>query len=280
MDEREDTRYERALRYLNRKVAKADRTFGLIGEGDHVLAAVSGGKDSMVMLEMLARRRAWREERYRLSACFVESGLCPPGCDHAAILTAHCAKLEVPLSVVRSEPTDNPEATDDPEPVGAADPEAMGKARELETLGSEGRTSPCFLCSWRRRKALFLTAAQLGCNVVALGHHKDDLAQTLLLNLLWQGRHETMQPRRPMFGGRLTIVRPLALVPEAEIARAARLGALPLHTCPCPHAASSKRQVAAELIFAARKAGCRHAVDNLVASTLSRPDRRTGGRAE
>jgi tRNA 2-thiocytidine biosynthesis protein TtcA len=274
MDEREDTRYERALRYLNRKVAKADRTFGLIGEGDHVLAAVSGGKDSLIMLETLARRRAWREERYRLSACFVESGLCPPECEYATVLTAHCAKLGVPLSVVRSEPTD------DPEPAGAPESAGVAPRSRPEATGSAKQPSPCFLCSWRRRKALFTTSAELGCNIVALGHHKDDLAQTLLLNLLWQGRHETMPPRRPMFGGRLAVVRPLALVPEAEIARAARLGALPVHSCCCPHAASSKREVAAELIFAARKAGCRHAVDNLVASALSRPYRRTGGQAE
>jgi tRNA 2-thiocytidine biosynthesis protein TtcA len=239
------TPYERSLRYLNRKVARADREFGLLHEGDHVLVAVSGGKDSLVMLEVLTRRLAWHRVQYRLTACHVESGHCPPGCGYAAILAEQCAGLGVPLRVVRAEPLDP------------------------SCLTGNG-PSPCFLCSWRRRKALFLTAQDAGCNLVALGHHKDDLAQTLLLNLLWQGRHETMPVRRAMFGGRLTIIRPLALADESQVARVCRLGGLAVHSCICRHAAASKRETAAELIRVARRAGCRHAVDNLVASVLRR----------
>lgn len=235
------TPYDRSLRYLNRKVARADREFGLLHEDDHVLVAVSGGKDSLVMLEVLARRLAWHHVRYHLTACFVESGHCPPDCTYGTILEEHCARLGVPLRVVQAEPLD-------PADLAGAAP------------------SPCFLCSWRRRKALFLTAREAGCNLVALGHHKDDLAQTLLLNLLWQGRHETMPVRRPMFGGELTIIRPLALTDESQVARVCRLGGLPVHACICPHAADSKRETAADLIRVARRAGCRHAVDNLVAS--------------
>ena len=241
---REDlTPYDRSLRYLNRKVARADREFGLLQEGDHVLVAVSGGKDSLVMLEVLARRLAWHQVHYRLTACHVESGQCPPTCGYAAVLEEQCAELGVPLRVVQAE---------------RLDPPAL----------AGGGPSPCFLCSWRRRKALFLSAREAGCNLVALGHHKDDLAQTLLLNLLWQGRHETMPVRRPMFGGELAIIRPLALVDESQVARVCRLGGLPVHTCTCPHASGSKRETAAELIRSARRAGCRHAVDNLVASVL------------
>jgi tRNA 2-thiocytidine biosynthesis protein TtcA len=250
------TRYERALRYLNRKVSRADREFDLLHEGDHVLVAVSGGKDSLVMLDILARRLAWHRIRYRLTACYVESGLCTPECTYREVLSDHCASLGVPLRVVGADPVD--------ELGGSAAPSASDGGPQALEAGP----SPCFLCSWRRRKALFLTAAEEGCGVVALGHHKDDLAQTLLLNLLWQGRHETMMPRREMFGGRLTIVRPLALAGESEIARVCRLGALPLHSCVCPHASASKREVAAELIRAARRAGCKAAVDNLVASSL------------
>jgi tRNA 2-thiocytidine biosynthesis protein TtcA len=241
------TPYDRSLRYLNRRVARADREFGLLHDGDHVLVAVSGGKDSLVMLEVLARRLAWHRMRYALTACYVESGLCPPGCGYAAVLGEQCARLGVPLRVVQAEPLES---------------------RETYRPAATREPSACFLCSWRRRKALFLTAQETGCNLVALGHHKDDLAQTLLLNLLWQGRHETMPPRRPMFGGRLTIIRPLALADESQVARVCRLGGLAVHTCVCPHAAASKRETAAELIRAARRAGCRHAVDNLVASAF------------
>ena len=252
------TAYDRSLRYLNRKVARADRELGLLHEGDHVLVAVSGGKDSLVMLEVLARRLAWHHVQYRLTVCHVESGHCPPGCGYAAILGEQCAGLGVPLRVVQAEPLDT-----------------HGSRRPAAT---STEPSPCFLCSWRRRKALFLTAREAGCNLVALGHHKDDLAQTLLLNLLWQGRHETMPVRRAMFGGELTIIRPLALVDESQVARVCRLGGLAVHTCICPHAAASKRETAAELIRSARRAGCRHAVDNLVASALRsrQPDHTEG----
>ena len=79
--------------------------------------------------------------------------------------------------------------------------------------------SPCFYCAWRRRKALFTKAQELGCNKLALAHNADDVAQTTLLNLFYQGKLTTMYPRVSFFGGRLIVIRPLAYVPEKEIVR-------------------------------------------------------------
>ena len=147
------TPYDRSLRYLNRKVARADREFGLLHEGDHVLVAVSGGKDSLVMLEVLARRLAWHQVQYRLTACFVDGGHRPPGCGYAAILGEQCAGLGVPLRVVQAEPLD--------------------PRRTLRPAGTSREPSPCFLCSWRRRKALFLTGADPASQPALAGAARD-----------------------------------------------------------------------------------------------------------
>ena len=107
---------------------------------------------------------------------------------------------------------------------------------------------PCFHCAWRRRKALFTWAREMGCNKLALAHHADDVAVTMLLNLTYQGRFETMQPRQPMFDGSLTILRPLYLIEERAIARYARSGAFPFEAVTCASGADSRRTRMAEIL--------------------------------
>lgn len=225
---------------MDRTVSRTIRESGLLGAGDRVLVGVSGGKDSLVLLHLLAARQAWRHERYELTACHVEDGVCTDDCGFTRTLEELCAGLDVPLRVVRERTI--------PEPA------------EL------GGRSPCFVCSWRRRRLLFETAVAEGCSLLALGHHQDDLAETMLLNLLWHGRHETMPARRSMFGGRVTIVRPLADVQERDIRYLARIGELPVHGCTCAYAGDSKREVVAELLRQVRQSGCRGASANLVRS--------------
>jgi len=88
----------------------------------------------------------------------------------------------------------------------------------IEEVPLEGKVD-CFRCTWNRRKVLFTTADRLGFRKVALGHHSDDLLHTALLNLFVHGRLGTMPPKREMFGGRITLIRPLALLSKAELAR-------------------------------------------------------------
>lgn len=235
--------FDKAMHYLDRKVSRAIREFGLLADGDRVLVALSGGKDSLTLLHALLRRRRWRPEHYEIVACHVRGGMCGGACSLEELLAGYCADLEVPFRVVEQE---------------LGEPPPGGRER-----------SPCFVCSWHRRKALFRVAREEGCNLVAFGHHKDDLAETLLLNLLWQGRHESMLPRQPLFEGELTIIRPLVLVDERDIGRVARLGDLPAHVCPCPYGQTSKREVAGEIIRIVREAGCGGVTNNLLRSALA-----------
>ena len=106
----------------------------------------------------------------------------------------------------------------------------------------------CQRCTWLRRKALFLAADALGCNVVAFAHHADDAAQTTLLNLLYGGDVRSLAPAADYFGGRFRLIRPLLYVPESELARFARASGFPPPPPACPRAGDSRRKVVAEML--------------------------------
>lgn len=201
--------------YLLKKVNKAVRDYGLIRDGDRIVVAVSGGKDSLSLLKLLNARRRLVREKYRLVAVHVQSDLqCGghiPGQELEGLLQTEGVEYSF---------------------------------EELSLQGEEdGRAerANCFWCSWNRRKALFLAADRLGCNKVAFGHHADDVAQTTLLNLLYHGRLETMEPKVSFFGGKITLVRPLVYVPEKELVRFAAACGFPTGDALCPTSLSSKR---------------------------------------
>jgi len=236
-------RFEKAIFYLDRKVTKAIRRFGLLHDGDRVLVGVSGGKDSLMLLHVLVRRRQWRPERYELVACHVRQEWSSASTSLETLLARECKVLEVPFLCVTADPLPPPEAL-------------------------RAKTAPCLLCSRRRRKALFEAAVAHGCRTVALAHHKEDAAETLLLNLLWQGRCEGLAPRREFFGGVVTVIRPLLLVDEADLARACRLYGFPALTCSCPQAERSRRETAARMLAWARENGARDVAANLLNVSL------------
>ncbi len=205
---------ERLAYYMLKKVNKAGRTYDLLADGDRIAVAVSGGKDSNTLLDLLHRRRG--VERCHLVAVHVLTG------GEACPVTVDLAELERWLRELGVEYV--------PVPMESA----TGQPRR------EGQ-SPCFHCAWRRRKALFLAARRLGCNKVALGHNADDVAQTTLLNLVYHGRLETMAARVDFFDGEITVIRPLYFVPEKEIVRYVRAGGVPVMAGPCPVASRSRR---------------------------------------
>lgn len=201
---------ERVAFFLLQKVARACKEFDLLAPGDRVAVAVSGGKDSRALLDLLLRYRQQVPFAYELAALHVV-GIAAGLPDLQAELEPWFQRLGVEYRFV---PLALP--PDEPLPLN------------------------CFRCSWNRRKALFLAAADLGCGKLALGHHADDASATTLMNLLFCGRLETLQPRVSFFGGRVTVIRPLIYVTAAELSRYGRAAGFP--TPPeCARAAISAR---------------------------------------
>jgi tRNA 2-thiocytidine biosynthesis protein TtcA len=120
------------------------------------------------------------------------------------------------------------------------------KVDALQKLRRKGIS--CFWCSWNRRKALFEAANRFGCTKVALGHHKDDIIETMLMNLFFQGEISTMAPKQVLFNGAITLIRPLAYVEEYLIKRFAEKEKLLHLTCVCPRTLTSQRTKVSRII--------------------------------
>ncbi len=212
------------LFYLLKKLNKCHREYQLLADGDRIALALSGGKDSCTLLDALLKRRGI--ERYTVIPVHVTPAS-DMDCGARADLPAMRAWLDtlgVEYHIVPAE-------------------EVQGKPRRPNQ-------SPCFYCAWRRRKALFQKAQQLGCNKLALAHNADDVAQTTLLNLFYQGKLTTMYPRVSFFDGQLTVIRPLAYVPEKEIIRYAEEAGFPPPPPACPAGQASRRALMRQLIRA------------------------------
>lgn len=177
---------------LRRKVGRAIGRYNLLEEGDRVLVAVSGGKDSLVLLDILHRLQRRAPVHYELVPFTLDPGF--PGFDIDRI-RAFTARLGMEL-VVESAPI-------------AKVVEA--KREELNTV--------CSLCARLRRGAIYGAAERLGCNKIALGHHADDVVETLLLGIFFTGEVKSMPPLLKAEDGRNIVIRPLCFVYESEIVR-------------------------------------------------------------
>jgi tRNA 2-thiocytidine biosynthesis protein TtcA len=210
------------LFYLLKLLNKCHREHSLLEDGDRIALALSGGKDSCALLDALVQRRGI--ERYTIVAVHVTPAS-DMDCDSFAdadALAAWLDRLGVEHHTV--------------------------PAQEVQGQPRRPQQSPCFYCAWRRRKALFAKAQALGCNKLALAHNADDVAQTTLLNLFYQGQMTTMYPRVPLFGGKLIIIRPLAYVSESEIARYAQNAGYPPPPPPCPVGQESSRALMRQVL--------------------------------
>ena len=198
---------------LTKRFHKACADYGLIADGDHVLVGLSGGKDSLALVELLGKRAQIFVPRFRVTALHVRVRERAYLSDMSA-LEKFCQAFGVSLIVKDTEITEKP---------------------------ARGEKDPCFLCAWYRRKVLFETAQELGCNKIALGHHKDDIVETLLMNLVFQGAFATMPPCLPMEKMPIQIIRPLCLIEEKDLVRYAELQAYPKQTRLCPFEKESSR---------------------------------------
>ena len=210
----------------------------MLHAGDRIAVAVSGGKDSLALLRLLQVRQRVAAEPYELAAVHVlgdATGVIAP---HAPLLD-WLAGSNVPYRIVR------PELAPD-----------------------EALPLNCQRCTWHRRKALFQTAAELECNVVAFAHHADDAAQTTLLNILYSGTTHTLRPVADYFNGRFRLIRPLFYVAESELARFGRAAGFPPPPPACPRAAGSRRLRVSSLLKQLDRDYLLHVRDNLIRAGL------------
>ena len=212
---------EKQRERLTKRFHKACADYGLIADGDHILIGLSGGKDSLLLTELLGRRAQIYVPRFQVTALHVRVKERDYHTD-LSYLQSFCDEAKVPLLVRDVSIPDTPPQKEN------------GKTREID--------NPCFLCSWYRRKELFNVAQEIGCNKIAFGHHRDDIAQTLLMNLIFQGSFATMPPILQMDKMPLQLIRPLCLIDEADIISYAAMRGYRKQTKLCPFEHVSSRE--------------------------------------
>ena len=210
----QDKESHRLWHRLNERFVKAMATYHLIADDDHILVGLSGGKDSLLLLELLAKRSRIHHPRFEVEALHVRMANIHYETD-TSYLQQFCDNLGIKLHVL----TTSVEVTD----------------------GSRKGKTPCFLCSWNRRKQMFNLAQELGCNKIALGHHQDDLLHTTLMNLTFQGRFDTMPALLKMRKMPLSIIRPLCMIEEKDIKQYAELQGYQKQQKLCPYETFSHR---------------------------------------
>ena len=226
-----DMESRRLEKRLKERFVKAMATYHLIEDDDKILVGLSGGKDSLLLTELLAKRAKIQHPRFSVEALHVRMENIHYETD-TSYLQQFCDNLGIKLHIR----TTSFEVFDD----SSADEEITKlKAKSLKLKRKQKQ--PCFLCSWNRRKQLFNLAQELGCNKIALGHHQDDIIHTALMNLTFQAHFSTMPVRLKMRKMPLTIIRPLCLIPESDIKAYAEMQGYEKQQKLCPYETGSHR---------------------------------------
>ena len=189
--------------------------YQMISPGDHIAVGISGGKDSLTLLYALHGLRRFYPNAFSLSAITVDLGF-EADVDYTPIREL-CERLFVPYTIISTE---------------------IGKI--LFDVRKE--SNPCALCSKMRKGALNQAARKIGCNKIAYAHHKDDLVETMLLSLIYEGRFYAFSPYTYLDRTELSVIRPLIYVDEADIIGFKNKYDLPVYKNPCPVDGHTKRE--------------------------------------
>ena len=201
-------------------VRRCVEDYNMIEDGDKIAVGVSGGKDSLVLLKLLAALRGYHNKAFEVEAITIDMGL---GMDYTGI-EALCRELAVPYTVVKTE-------------IG---PIIFDYRKEK---------NPCSMCAKMRRGALNQALLDQGCNKLALGHHYDDAVETFLMSLIYEGRISCFQPVTHLDRTGITQIRPMLYIHEKTVDAFARRMELPVLENRCPVDKHTKREEVKELIF-------------------------------
>ena len=193
--------------------------YALIDSGDKIAVGISGGKDSLTLLYALHGLKRFYPNEFELSAITVDLGF--ENFDLSPVRSL-CSELSVPFTVV---PTD------------------IGKI----LFETRKESNPCALCAKMRKGALNETAKQMGCNKIAYAHHRDDLIETMLLSLIYEGRFYAFSPKTFLDRTELTVIRPMIYVSEADVIGFKNRFSLPVCKNPWPVDGKTKREYVKQL---------------------------------
>ncbi len=201
-------------------VRRAVDDYGMIEDGDKIAIGISGGKDSLALLEVMAEMRRFYPKKYDIVAITIDMGF--EGSDFSTVEEL-CRRLKVEYKVVKTE-----------------------IAKIIFDIRKE--KSPCSLCAKMRRGALHQTATEMGCNKVALGHHYDDAIETFMMNLFFEGRLGCFSPVTYLSNRKIKLIRPLIYAQEKDVSYFARKRALPIITSLCPEDHATERENMKQLL--------------------------------
>ena len=195
-------------------VRRAVDDYNMIEDGDRIAVGVSGGKDSLTLLEVLSEMRRFYPKKYEVFAVTVDMGF--EGQDYSEI-EEYCRRLGVKYKIVKTE-----------------------IAKIIFDVRRE--SNPCSLCARMRRGSLHAAAQELGCNKVALGHHYDDAIETFMLNLFFEGRLGCFSPVTYLSNRKITLIRPLLYAQEKDVLYFTRRRTLPISKSLCPEDHATERE--------------------------------------
>ena len=247
--ELENNKLNKRLRHA---VGDAVNDFNMIEAGDKIMVCLSGGKDSYALLDILRQLQASAPIDFELVAVNLDQK--QPGFPEH-VLPEYQQSIGVPYHTIEED-----------------------TYSVVKRVIEEGKTT-CSLCSRLRRGVLYRVAKELGCSKIALGHHRDDILQTLFLNMFYGGKLKAMPPKLVSDNGEHIVIRPLAYVKEKDLARYAELKQFPIIPCNlCGSQPNLQRQVIKEMLndwdkrFPGRIESMFSALQNVVPSHLADPD--------
>ena len=208
---------KRLLSYTRRAIDD----YSMIEEGDKIAVGVSAGKDSLTLLCAMAYLRRFYPKKFELIAITIDMGF-EAGMDFTPIKEL-CEKLDVPYYIVPTE-----------------------ISKIIFDVRKE--SNPCSLCAKMRRGALHTAAKELGCTSVALGHHFDDVVETFMLNLFFEGRLGCFSPVTYLTRVGIKMIRPMLYMPEKDVKEFASKNSLPVITSPCPADKTTERESMKQLL--------------------------------